>query len=368
MSEVFYTPNPLIPISIKLHLYYIPGMQEIIFIDGGSLPTPEGITREWVKAAAENRNEDEKLFSLIREALRRKITVGVHVPTYPQYRDMIGQFLDIVKDEKNCYEPYVLKEENAKILELEIIDEVAKQFKEETGKTLEVRVCVAGPTDMYLQAFGETAYRDAYHILAQDIENFIKQAFKAARNFKIKVVALDEPSLGINDRIQFSDADIISALTLASTYARQQGADMEIHLHSPLKYKLVCETPINIIGFEYAATPFNLTLLDRKVLEDSNTYMRIGVSRTDISSLIGIVNEKYGVNAWKEKEYMQKIVTELETPDVVKKRLETAFSVLGDRIKYASPDCGLAFWPDQDLALKLLENTAKGINDFNSEK
>jgi len=357
-----------IPISIKLQLSYISGMQEIIFIDEGSLPTPEGITREWVNAAAENRDEDDKLFSIIREAFRRKIDVGVHVPTYPQFRDMIGQFLDIIKDEKNCYEPYVLKEESAKILELEIIDEVAKQYKKETGKTLEVRVCIAGPTDMYLQAFGATAFADAYHILALDIEKFIKQAFKTAKNFKIKVIALDEISLGLNDKIQFSDADIISALTLASTYARQQGADVEIHLYSPLKYTLICETPINVIGFEYAATPSYLDLLDRKVLEDSDTYVGVGVSRTDIFSLVNIVNEKYGINAWKEKEYMQKIITELETPGVIKKRLETAFSVLGDRIKYASPDCGLAFWPDQDLAFKLLENTAKGINEFNAEK
>ena len=64
---------------------------------------------------------------------------------------------------------------------------------------------------------------------------------------------------------------------------------------------------------------------------------------------------------------MQKIVTDLETPAVVKKRLETGYSVLGDRIKYASPDCGLAFWPDQELAFKLLQNTAKGINEFNEE-
>jgi len=342
-------------------------MQEIIFIDGGSIPTPEGITREWVKTAAENRDEDEKLFSMIREAFRKKIDVGVHVPTYPQFRDMIGQFLDIIKDEKNCYEPYVLKEENAKILEMEIIDEVAKQYREETGETLEVRVCVAGPTDLYLQAFGETNYVDAYHVLALDIENFIKQAFVAAKNFKIKVIALDEPSLGINDRIQFSDADIISALTVVSTYARKQGVDVEIHLHSPLKYKLVCETPINVLGFEYAATPSYLNLLDKQVLEDSNTYIRLGVSRTDISSLIGIVNETYGVNAWKDREYMQKIVTDLESPEVIKKRLETGYSVLGDQIKYASPDCGLAFWPDQELAFKLLENTAKGVNEFNAE-
>ena len=342
-------------------------MQDIIFIDGGSLPTPEGFTKEWVKTAAEMRNEDEKLFSMIRESFKRKIDVGIHVPTYPQYRDMIGQFLDIIKDEKNCYEPFVLKEENAKILELEIIDEIAKRYKNETGNTLGVRVCVAGPTDLYLQAFGETAYADAYHILALDLENFIKQAFKAAKNFEIKVIALDEPSLGINDRIQLSDSHIISALTLVSTYARKQGADVEIHLHSPLKYRLVCETPINIIGFEYAATPSNIDLLDKNVLEAHNTFIRVGVSRTDISSLIGLINDRYDVNAWKEKGYMQKIVTELETPEVIKKRLETAYSVLGDRIKYASPDCGLAFWPDQELAFKLLENTAKGINDFNAE-
>ncbi|HWR25553.1 MAG TPA: methionine synthase [Methanosarcina sp.] len=343
-------------------------MQEVIFIDEGSLPTPEGITREWVKAAAENRDEDEKLFSIIKEAFRRKIDVGVHVPTYPQFRDMIGQFLDIIKDEKNCYEPYVLKEVNAKILELEIIDEVAKKYKQETGKTLEVRVCIAGPTDLYLQAFGATAFLDAYQILAQDIEKFIKQAFETAKNFKIKVIALDEISLGLTDKIEFSDNDIISVLTTASTYARQKGADMEIHLYSPLKYELICETPINIIGFEYAGNPSYIDLLDRKVLEDSNTYVGVGVSRTDIFSLVSIINEKYGVNAWKEKEYMQKVVTELETPDVIKKRLETAYSILGDRIKYANPDCGLAFWPDQDIAFKLLENTAKGINQFNAER
>jgi len=164
-------------IIIILHLSYIIGMQNIIFIDGGSLPTPDGFTREWGKAAAKNRNEDEKLFSMIKGAFLRKIDVGVHVPTYPQFRDKIGQFLDIIKDVKNCYEPYVLREENAKILELEIIDEVVKQYNKETGKTLEVRVCTAGPTDLYLQTFGATAFVDAYHILAQDIRKFIKQAF-----------------------------------------------------------------------------------------------------------------------------------------------------------------------------------------------
>lgn len=71
----------------------------------------------------------------------------------------------------------MLREENAKIFELEIIDEVVKQFKKEAGKTLGFRVCTVGPTDLYLQTFGTTAFLDAYHILAQSIRKFIKQAF-----------------------------------------------------------------------------------------------------------------------------------------------------------------------------------------------
>jgi len=330
------------------------------------LPLPQGLTRNWVKTAAKERNEDEKLFALIREAFQKKIELGVKVPTYPQFRDMIGQFLEIIQDEKNCSEPYLVKEEQAKILELEIVDEVAKLYREASGKTLEIRVCVAGPTDLYLQAFGETAFKDAYHYLALDIDRFIRQAFKTVKHCRIALVALDEPSLGMNDRIQFFDPDIISALSLASTYARRQGADVEIHLHSPLKYEIVCETPINVLGFEYAATPSYLELLDRKVLEASETFVRPGVARTDISGLIGSLNEEYGINAWKEPAYMQKIVKEKETPLVIQKRLEKVCASLGARVKYAGPDCGLAFWPNRELAFKLLENTAKGINAFNN--
>jgi 5-methyltetrahydropteroyltriglutamate--homocysteine methyltransferase len=57
------------------------------------------------------------------------------------------------------------------------------------------------PNDLYLQAFEATAFVDTYHFLAIDIENFIKQAFKTAKNFKIKVIVLDELSIGINNRI-----------------------------------------------------------------------------------------------------------------------------------------------------------------------
>jgi len=54
----------------------------------------------------------------------------------------------------------------------------------------------------------------------------------------------------------------------------------------------------------------------------------------------------------------------METPEIVEKRLEKAYSLFGDRIKYAGPDCGLGSWPTQEMAFRLLNNTGIGIKEF----
>src|SRR5665811_120682 len=108
--------------------------------------------------------------------------------------------------------------------------------------------------------------------------------------------------------------DIVSALTEASRSASKRGADVEIHLHSPLYYNFACETPtINVIGVESAGTPSYLELIDKKVLEDTDSFLRLGIARTDIYSLAGVLNERYCTNVWKDQQYLPKIVTELET-------------------------------------------------------
>ncbi|MCZ7397584.1 MAG: methonine synthase, partial [Candidatus Methanoperedens sp.] len=52
------------------------------------------------------------------------------------------------------------------------------------------------------------------------------------------------------------------------------------------------------------------------------------------------------------------------TPVIIEKRLEKAFTLFGDRIKYAGPDCGLGSWPSQQMAFSLLKNTGIGIKGF----
>ena len=269
-----------------------------------------------------------------------KVDAGVEVPTYPQYQDMNEQFLSVIRDSDNCEEPFKVKLDAARIMELESIEPVAKAYMEDTGDKLDIRVCVTGPLELYLKEFGGTEYADILNLFGESIDRFVKNSIS-------------------------NDNQLITAMDKACQSASNNGCDVEIHLHSPLHYTLACQSDnISVIGVESAATPSYLELIDKKVLEDSDSFLRVGVARTDIFNLVAVLNEKYNTNVWKETQHFPEIINEMETPAVISKRLANAYSIFDERIKYAGPDCGLGSWPSQEMASQLLSNVAKGIADF----
>jgi 5-methyltetrahydropteroyltriglutamate--homocysteine methyltransferase len=297
--------------------------------------------------------------------MQQKIDAGVDVPTYPQFRDMNQMFLEIINDESAQEEPLIVSKERARIMELSAIEDVGAQYLKKTGKKLNIRLCVTGPIELYLKQFGGTAYKDVLNAFATSIDRFISNSIDNAKQFRIAVISIDEPSIGINPQIMFNDSDMIEALTLATRTSGLNKIDTEIHLHSPLHYKLVCRVPsIGIIGVESAANPSYLDLIDKKDLEDFDKFLRIGVARTDIFGMAAVLNEKYNTNVWKEPAKLDEITIQMETPRIIAKRLQKAYDIFGDRIKYAGPDCGLGSWPSQGLASNLLKNTGAGIKEF----
>jgi 5-methyltetrahydropteroyltriglutamate--homocysteine methyltransferase len=241
----------------------------------------------------------------------------------------------------------------------------AKQYREETTRIPDIRVCVTGPLELYLQQFGSASYPDILNLIASSVNLFIKNAIEDAENFRVRTISIDEPSLGINPDVSFSNDALTEAFGLASSYAHEKGLDVEIHLHSPLYYEIACRTEgINVIGVESAANPGYLDLIDRSVLEDADSYLRAGIARTDVFNLVACLNEEYKTNAWKEPKLLEKLVTELETPEVIGARLREVYSRFGDRILYVGPDCGLGSWPTQALAGQLLANVATALDGF----
>ncbi len=335
----------------------------ILFDDIGSYPLPKDVKKEWVYGAV--KRKDPKFLEIIKDAMRQKIEAGVDVPTYPQFQNMNQQFLGIINDKYMTEEPLLVRKDMARIMELEAIEDVGTEYYKKTGNKLNIRVCVTGPVELYLKLFGGTAYTDVLNNFAVSIDRFISNSIDNAKNFRISTISIDEPSIGINPQIMFNDTDLAAALENAAATAASHKIDTEIHLHSPLHYKLVCNVPsISVIGVESAANPSYLDLIDKKDLFEYDKFLRIGVTRTDIFNMSSMLNEKYGINIWKEPRRLEEIVTVMETPEIIEKRLERAYSLFEDRIKYAGPDCGLVSCPTQEMAFRLLNNTGIGIKEF----
>ena len=317
----------------------------IFYDDIGSFPLPRG-----VKTAGLSR---EGYLDLVSSVLAIKRRAGVECPTYPQLRDMIRMFMDEIENPDQADSPYLIKTEHALIRELEAVR--ARDA---------VRVCVTGPLELYLFAFGATAYSDILCSLAESVARFLE---KAGDMGKMAVASLDEPSLGMNSNIVFSEGEIIEALEIASRPCR--GMDCEVHLHSPL-YAEICArvSGISIVGIESASHPDYLELVDKKMLEETDSFIRAGIARTDILSMSAQLNERLGINLWQDMPRLEQEILEMESPAVMKKRLEKAYGRFGERLRATGPDCGLGSWPSQDLAARLLENCASAVREFRSEK
>jgi len=316
----------------------------IFFDDIGSYPLPRGFRLNGLSR--------DQYLQLVGQVLAEKIRAGVEIPTYPQLRDMIRMFMDPIQDPEMTESPFLIKREEAKILELEAVPPGQR-----------VRVCVTGPVELYISAFGATGYTDILYALAESVARFLDYA---KREGKMVVASLDEPSLGLNSNIIFSEEEIQEALEIASRPCR--GMHCEVHLHSPLYADLCARVSgIDILGVESAAHPDYLRLVERDVLEDTGTYLRAGIARTDILALSARLNDKYGVNLWDDLPRLEREILNLESPLVMKKRLAEACSQFGERLIATGPDCGLGSWPSQELAGKMLSNCYEAIASFRSE-
>jgi 5-methyltetrahydropteroyltriglutamate--homocysteine methyltransferase len=317
----------------------------LFFDDIGSYPLPKGIRLDDIS--------QEQYMELVKDALAQKIASGVEVPTYPQFRDMIKMFLEPIEKIENQESPYLIKKEAAEILELHAVP---------TGR--QVRVCVTGPVELYLHAFGATNYTDILCNLAESVARFLERAQESG---KMAVASLDEPSLGISSAVVFDEEEIQNALEIASRPCK--GMDCEVHLHSPLYAELCTRVPgLSIIGVESAAHPDYLKLIDRKILEDTDTYLRAGIARTDILSMVASLNDRLGINLWEDPARLEKEILAMESPQAMENRLDATYRAFGDRLRAAGPDCGLGSWPSQSMANKLLSNIATAIASYRRKK
>ena len=150
-------------------------MDGAIYDDIGSYPLPEGTSREWLKEAfaelsaststsistpTRREAKAEALYNMIADAMWQKINAGVELPNYPQFQDMLSQFSDPIMDDKKTEAPLLIRDEEARIVELEAIEGLAARYRADNGERLKLRICVTGPIELYYSQFQPPVYLD----------------------------------------------------------------------------------------------------------------------------------------------------------------------------------------------------------------
>lgn len=339
-------------------------MPEIISDDIGSFPLPEGTDKGEVRKelAADGRAFD----GMIAGMMRLKKEAGIKVPNYPQVQDMITGFLKPMQDLHEEGEPYLVKKEYATIPEISACIDYAKEYFRQTREPLKMKVCITGPLEIYLKGVGGSIQEDLLMNIAESLSRFIENAGMDSSYLKTCAYSIDEPGLGLNPGLAV-DADILCEAWEAC--AKKAGkTDVQAHLHSAAALdKMYNVTGINVLGIEYARDPKAFDLIDKSDIESYDKFLRIGIARTDIHSMVSEYNQGYGTDLWKTKEYSLP-TRDMENPGNIGKRLAKAYDAFGERIRYAGPDCGLGGWPAQEPAYMLLKNTAEAVDEFNRKR
>jgi 5-methyltetrahydropteroyltriglutamate--homocysteine methyltransferase len=329
--------------------------------DIGSFPLPSGVARDSYSKAYQLARQailegkditkddflQDNFCKVVLDSFRKKLASGLDVANFPQHYDGIKQVGDAlhVAMEKGSF---LVEEKNAVFPEVYLINQQAKELSEESGKKIRLRVSVFGPLEQYLHEVGTTPYPDVLDGLAETIRRFAKNAVLNSKYIQTTAVSIDEPSFGINN-IQATSEMVCEVLEKAFDF---QGVARQIHLHSAVGvHDLLCVKNLDVLSFEYAASPGNIEAVPKSMLEKADKQIRVGVSRTDIDSILAELYEK-GI----AKPSAEQIVEPQET---ITKRYRAAKEKYGDRMTFTGPDCGLGGWPNQESAVLLLERTVK---------
>jgi len=331
--------------------------------DIGSFPLPTGVNREtYNKAYQLARNalvdgrdvrKDEfirtNFYNVTINSFKRKIHTGLDVINSPWHYDGICQVSDAIHKamEKGTF---IVEEKDAFLPEVRVIEAEAKSLSEEFGKKISLRACMFGPMEQYLKEIGTVPYGDVLDSFAETIRRFAKNSIVDTKYVKTAVVSIDEPSFGFLNIAAGNDV-LCEVLEKAFDF---QGAVRQIHLHSASRLPDLLEVEnIDVVSFEYAASPKNIGSVSRKMWEDADKQIRVGVSRTDIDSIMAELNDK-GVT----KPTAEQLV---ESGELIKRRYVSAKEKYGDRMTFTGPDCGLGGWPSQEAAKLLLKRTVDAV-------
>jgi 5-methyltetrahydropteroyltriglutamate--homocysteine methyltransferase len=239
-----------------------------------------------------------------------------------------------------------------------MLREYAKHHYEETGVKTQCRVSVTGALELYLKLKGFAVYKDIALNLARSVNSFFKNSIYSEKFFETPVISIDEPSIGIITFNLISDDDIVDIL---ETESSGLNPEIQIHLHSLAKSEIALNcSNIDVLTCEYASRSDQK--IPKNTLEKYDKFMRVGITRTNISNIIADEIEA-GVPP-KHFETDEGLISIIDSSTRIKTRYKEAVKHYGDRLKYVGPDCGLIGWQSHKVVSVLLNRTVSAVKEL----
>lgn len=341
--------------------------------DVGGFPLPLHVDKEafdrfyWTAYSAlvketdifENRGISNYFIQPLLESYKWKVKAGVEVANFPQLMDMYNQFLKPIGDYTT--QPELIDEKKAIIPEVKVIERFAKEEYEKTNNRLQLKLCITGPIDLYVKKHGFSVYKDLALNFSESIRRFIKNSLIKTKYLDVNLVSIDEPSFGFVDIMGVNNDDLIDIYDKCL-----EGLDItsQIHLHTLQRADIPLQTKnIDCLTCEYASDRSNK--IPKKELDTHDKFIRVGITRTRIDYIIGEFMEQG--KTWEELKTLEGTLSLIDPKVQIKKRLEEAFNMYGDRLKYTGPDCGVKGWAPPEVAYELLRRTGEVIAEFKKE-
>ncbi len=335
---------------------------QLLIDDVGSFPLPDHVSRkmfdDWYIFVRAKRDEEKdvetedaikNIGSVIVGSLKRKLDCGLDIASYPQHYDMYRQFLEPIHQAMETG-TYLVESSKAVLPELEMIAAKAKQLSEACGDKIRLRISITGPMELYLKEIGTSAYEDILLMFAETVRRFACNSLLNNKYVETSVVCLDEPSFGFQEIS--ADRDVIVA-TLQKAFSFS-GATKQVHLHSSSRIQDVLEVDgVDVASFEFAASPRNIESVTKRMLDAADKWIRVGISRTDVDSIVAELLDRGIKNPLPEQL--------VDNEDAIGKRFAAAKEKYGERMLFTGPDCGLGGWPNQMTAELVLRRTVAAV-------
>jgi len=358
-------------------------MQKIITYDVGSLPSTS--FEMSFKEIKNNVELHDKFQASVVSGLIDKLRVGIDIPNYPQYRNMIDMFIEMIGGIEKVGSRYIMFDKlmmrETEIPEVRIIRERIKDIYDIIGERVKIKICLTGPytlSSVFMNRSPELIKSLSDIIARITAENIFK-----VRYGEIGLITLDEPVFGFLDDslIEYKSEGreaLLNGWEKIFRVALSHDVSTSIHLHNtsdPLFWDVdslqIIESHVNDHIYYSSQT--------KSLLEEKDKFVKASICITDFNSLIiNSLRAKYRevdipsmlANVWRDiRRGFINPVTYLETPEIMEKRLRKIIQNLGiERVRYAGPECGLKGFPNYETAMEYLRRVVIAVDNVNKSQ